>query len=147
MALQAVHEAVPVEPLNVDEGQIEHDPLKDIVPLRVPVYPMLQRQLSPPSDPAGLSEWVSQATQEAVPAAPLNVDAGHIEHDPLSAAVPLRVPVNPALQRQSLPPSEPAGLSELTSQETQFVSESWPCESLNFPEGQSSHTAVPLAAL
>jgi hypothetical protein len=96
--------------LNVDEGQIEHDPLKDVVPLRVPVYSMLHKQSSPPSDPAGLSEWVSQATQAAVPAAPLNADAGHIEHDPLSAVAPLSVPVYPMLHKQLSPLSEPAGL-------------------------------------
>ena len=61
--------------------------------------------------------------------------------------MPLSVPVYPVLQRQSSPPSEPAGLSELTSQETQFDSESWPCEPLNLPDGQLSHNAVPLAAL
>ena len=128
LASQATQEAVPAAPLKVDAGQIEHDPLNAVLPLSVPVYPVLQRQSSPPSEPAGLSELTSHATQAAVPAAPLKVDDGQIEHNPLSAVMPLSVPVYPVLQRQSSPPSEPAGLSELTSQTTQFDSESWPCE-------------------
>ena len=65
--------------------QILHVPLSDVMPLSVPVYPVLQRQSSPPSEPAGLSELMSQGTQDEVPAAPLKVLLGHVEQAAVEA--------------------------------------------------------------
>ena len=72
----------------------------------------------------------------AVPVSLLNVSTGQIVHVPPRAVVPDSVPEYPVLQRQSLPPSDPAGLEELPSQLTQLVS---PVAPLNFPASQMVH--------
>jgi hypothetical protein len=80
----AVHSAVPLTPLNVLTGQMVHEQTRAVVPDSVPEYPVLQRQSSPPSDPAGLEELPSQLTQLAVPVSFLNVLAAQMVHEPPS---------------------------------------------------------------
>ena len=79
---------------------------------------------------------VGQGVQPASPWTPLNVLTGQMSHEPTRAVVPDSVPEYPVLQRQSLPPSDPAGLEELPSQLTQLVSPETP---LNVSTPQMVH--------
>ena len=86
---------------------------------------------------------LEHAIQSAVPAFSLYESAGQIVHEPPRAVVPDvdSVPEYPVLQRQLLPPFDPAGLTELASQLTQ-VFEVWAVSALNFPEPQFVHAAA-----
>ena len=64
---------------------------------------------------------MEHAVQTAVPALSLYESAGQMVHEPPRAVVPDNVPEYPVLQRQSLPPSDPAELAELASQLTQLA--------------------------
>ena len=66
-----------------------------------------------------LNVLAGQRSQTAVPVAALYFPASQILHAPLKVVVPLREPVNPELQRQSSPASDPAGAAELASHATQ----------------------------
>ena len=71
--------------------------------------------------PEFTSTPVEHAVHSAVPVSFLNVSTGQIVHVPPRTVVPDSVPEYPVLQRQSLPPSDPAELAELASQMTQLA--------------------------
>jgi hypothetical protein len=169
-----VHDRVPFVALNVCSTHSEQDPDNDVDPLRVPVYPAVHRQSSPPSDPTGLAEFASHDTHTSDDCAvnPWNFPATHALHTE-SPVLVLKVPaaqaegvlpsapVYPAAAIQATLVVEPTGLLALGGQAvngppfgpvnpaaaTQSVLAVEPVPVVPELLGHAEHAAAPVAAL